>query len=664
MVLTIFLLPLAAALIAGLTWRVITEGAAQWSAVSLMVLAATLSWIVLLTFQGPTEIIQIMRFIESGTLSVDWAIRLDRLTAIMLAVISTVTALVQTYAIRYMALDERFDEDEPHLARFSAYLSLLAFFAMVLVTGDNMVQLFAGWAGMGFAVYLLISFHYKRPSANAAALKAFSVGRVGELALLLAMAVLFVSVDSLRFDDMFATAPELSAAQMRFLGASLPVSEVVGWLFLVAAMARGAQVILHAWLADALDGPTPVTAMIVAIYLPSAVFVLARVSPLLEFAAGAGAALVVVGGVSAVVSASAATVQVNIKRALGLVCLAQIGVMIVAVGLGFYNAAMLHLLCLAFIAPLLMLAAGSVNLAMGKEQNLRSYGGLRHKMPVTFWMTVLGVLAITGVGVPTTVFGIGGFAGLQAILSALWAAEAAVVFALIIAAVSLTSLASWRVVFLTFMGAPRGKKDRHETATESGPMMLIAMAVLALAAVSFGTLWAAAFVGDATRVAAFFDLPGAADALPGQGALYFGADNAFVSGTPVGPPWLSAAVPCAMVLGFLLAMALFLRKSDLPKRLATAQPQVHGFLMRGWRLDGLDRALLIDPLRRFGTFLSDRVDGRVLNGITQVVAARAMPRLTRLLSRGQSGSAPTYGLVMIVGLAALVTWASVSGGVQ
>ena len=396
--------PLVGALICGFGWKLIGEKTGQYVATGLLFLAALLSWIVFLSFDGETQHIQILRWIESGSLSTDWAIRLDRLTAIMLIVITTVSFLVHLYSFGYMAHDDNFKEgEESYKPRFFAYLSFFTFAMLMLVTSDNLVQMFFGWEGVGVASYLLIGFYYRKPSANAAAIKAFVVNRIGDFGFALGIFALFFLTDSIRFDDIFAAAPQLAETQLTFLWTSWNAAELVAFLLFVGAMGKSAQFILHTWLPDAMEGPTPVSALIHAATMVTAgVFLVCRMSPIMEFAPNATAFITFLGATTAFFAATVGLVQNDIKRVIAYSTCSQLGYMFVAAGVGVYSVAMFHLLTHAFFKAMLFLGAGSVIHGMHHEQDMRNYGGLRKKLPYTFWAMMIGTLAITGVGIPLT----------------------------------------------------------------------------------------------------------------------------------------------------------------------------------------------------------------------------------------------------------------------
>jgi NADH-quinone oxidoreductase subunit L len=525
--------PLIGAILCGFGYRILGEKAATWLATGLLFLAALLSWVVFLSFDGETRHIPILRWIESGSLSTDWAIRLDRLTSIMLIVINTVSALVHLYSLGYMAHDENFRDDESYRPRFFAYLSFFTFAMLALVTADNLVQLFFGWEGVGVASYLLIGFYFRKPSANAAAIKAFVVNRVGDFGLALGIFALFFLVDSINFDDVFAAAPALAETEIGFLWMNLNAAELVAVLLFIGAMGKSAQLFLHTWLPDAMEGPTPVSALIHAATMVTAgVFLVCRMSPLFEFAPHAKTFVVYIGAFTAFFAATVGLVQNDIKRVIAYSTCSQLGYMFVAAGVGVYSVAMFHLLTHAFFKAMLFLGAGSVIHGMHHEQDMRNYGGLRGKMPFTFAAMLIGTLAITGVGIPLTHIGFAGFLSKDAIVESAWAGgtpAAAVGFWALVIAAMFTSFYSWRLIFMTFFGTPRGDRHTHEHAHESPNVMLAPLAVLAVGAVFSGMVFYGSFFGKHEQVNAFFGIPAHAEAEAGHGDTADHADTAEAS---------------------------------------------------------------------------------------------------------------------------------------
>ncbi len=436
MVSFILLAPLFAAIIAGFGWRVLGETAALVITTGVLFIACLMSWIIFLSFDGVTQHIHILNFIQSGSLDTSWSIRLDRLTAIMLIVVTTVSALVHLYSWGYMAHDENWREGESYKPRFFAYLSFFTFAMLALVTADNLVQMFFGWEGVGVASYLLIGFYYRKASANAAAIKAFVVNRVGDFGFALGIFGLFYLVDSINMDDVFAAAPTLAETQLSFLWTDWNAANLLAFLLFVGAMGKSAQLFLHTWLPDAMEGPTPVSALIHAATMVTAgVFLVCRMSPLFEYAPEAKSFVMYIGAATAFFAATVGLVQNDIKRVIAYSTCSQLGYMFVAAGAGIYGAAMFHLFTHAFFKAMLFLGAGSVIHAMHHEQDMRNYGGLRTKIPYTFWAMMIGTLAITGVGIPLTTIGFAGFLSKDAIIESAFASGNSFAFvALVVAA--------------------------------------------------------------------------------------------------------------------------------------------------------------------------------------------------------------------------------------
>jgi len=537
MVTIILFAPLIGALICGFGWRFTGEFAGQVITTGLLFLAAALSWIVFLSHDGITEHIVLMRWIESGSLSTEWGIRVDRLTAIMLVVVNTVSALVHLYSFGYMAHDENWKHGEHYKARFFAYLSFFTFTMLMLVTSDNLVQMFFGWEGVGVASYLLIGFYYKKPSANAAAIKAFVVNRVGDFGFALGIFALFFLTDSIRFDDVFAAAPVLAETQLSFLWTSWNAANLVGVLLFIGAMGKSAQLFLHTWLPDAMEGPTPVSALIHAATMVTAgVFLVCRMSPLLEYAPEAKQLIVIVGASTAFFAATVGLVQTDIKRVIAYSTCSQLGYMFVAAGVGVYSVAMFHLFTHAFFKAMLFLGAGSVIHAMHHEQDMRKYGGLRKKIPYTFAAMLIGTLAITGVGIPLTHYGFAGFLSKDAVIESAYVGSQ-YGFILLVLAAFMTSFYSWRLMFMTFFGKPRGDHHTYDHAHEAPKTMLIPLGVLALGAVFSGMIWYNSFFGEEEKMRAWFGMEPAAhgEVAAGEHAAVEGAPAEDLAATEIAP---------------------------------------------------------------------------------------------------------------------------------
>ncbi len=735
--------PLVGAILCGFGWRLIGETAATWLTTVILFIAAILSWYIFLTFQGDTQHITVLRFIESGTLSTEWGIRLDRMTAIMLVVVNSVSALVHLYSQGYMAHDENWAHGESYRSRFFAYLSFFTFSMLALITSDNLVQMFFGWEGVGVASYLLIGFYYRKPSANAAAIKAFVVNRVGDFGFALGIFALYYLTDSIKFDEVFAAAPQLAQTQLHFLWADWNAANLIGVLLFIGAMGKSAQLFLHTWLPDAMEGPTPVSALIHAATMVTAgVFLVCRMSPLYEYAPDAKTMIVVVGATTAFFAATVGLVQNDIKRVIAYSTCSQLGYMFVAAGVGMYPVAMFHLFTHAFFKAMLFLGAGSVITAMHHEQDMRNYGGLRKKIPLTFWAMMIGTLAITGVGIPLTHYGFAGFLSKDAVIESAWVGSN-YAFTLLVIAAFMTSFYSWRLMFMTFFGKPKGDTHASDHAHESPATMLIPLGVLALGAVFSGMVWYNSFFGDEAKMRAWFNMeppheqaaeeghatetvaeaaPAASAEMPAaevapattateapaatateaapatetavaatteavpeahategaeaaaaapvhlepgvapKGAIYLGADNHVLHAAHGAPKWVKVSPFIAMMLGFLLAWTFYIRSPELPGKLAAQQRPLYLFLLNKWYFDELYNVIFVKPAFWLGNFLWKKGDGVVIDGALNGVALGIIPFFTKLAGRWQSGYVFTYAFAMVLGIAALLTWMTLTVG--
>ena len=691
--------PLLGALIVGFGHKALGDKASQWITTGLLFLAAALSWVVFLGFDGVTRQIELMTWIQSGTLDTSWAIRLDRLTAIMLVVINTVSALVHLYSMGYMAHDENWKEGESYRPRFFAYLSFFTFSMLMLVTADNLIQMFFGWEGVGVASYLLIGFYYRKPSANAAAIKAFVVNRVGDFGFALGIFGLFYLVDSVNLDDIFAAAPTLAETQISFLWTEWNAANLLAFLLFVGAMGKSAQLFLHTWLPDAMEGPTPVSALIHAATMVTAgVFLVCRMSPLFEFASEAKAFIVFLGATTAFFAATVGLVQNDIKRVIAYSTCSQLGYMFVAAGVGVYSVAMFHLLTHAFFKAMLFLGAGSVIHGMHHEQDMRNYGGLRKKLPYTFWAMMIGTLAITGVGIPLTHYGFAGFLSKDAVIESAFAGTAGgYAFWMLVIAALFTSFYSWRLIFMTFFGKPRGDKHTHDHAHESPAVMLVPLGVLSLGAIFSGMLWYNSFFGHTDTVGKFFGVPyaeagansddhGATKAedghgddhgeakaekhhyvftgKPGEGAIYTAENNTVLNDAHEVPKWVKVSPFIAMLIGFITAMWFYIWNPSLPAKLAESQRPLYLFLLNKWYFDEIYDFLFVNPAKALGRFLWKKGDGRVIDGTINGVAMGIIPFFTRLAGRAQSGYIFTYAFAMVLGVVVLVMWMAFTGGTR
>lgn len=709
--------PLLGALIAGFGWRIVSIRGAQWITTGLLFLAAFLSWVTFLTHGPETQHIELLRWIESGSLSTSWGIRLDRLTSIMLIVVTTVSALVHLYSFGYMAHDDNFKEgEESYRARFFAYLSFFTFAMLMLVTSDNLVQMFFGWEGVGVASYLLIGFYYRKPSANAAAMKAFIVNRVGDFGFALGIFGLFFLTDSIMLDDIFADASRLAGINLHFLSWSFDATEIIALLLFIGAMGKSAQLLLHTWLPDAMEGPTPVSALIHAATMVTAgVFLVCRMSPLMEYAPDATSIITFIGATTAFFAATVGLVQNDIKRVIAYSTCSQLGYMFVAAGVGVYSVAMFHLFTHAFFKAMLFLGAGSVIHGMHHEQDMRNYGGLRKKLPYTFWAMMIGTLAITGVGIPLTHIGFAGFLSKDAVIESAYAGTmGGYAFWMLVIAALFTSFYSWRLIFLTFYGAPRGDKHTHDHAHESPTVMLVPLGVLALGAVFSGMVWYGSFFGDHNKVNAFFGIPahhetaeGHGEAADGhaetaaadhgddshaednatdhgtdtdaghvtdlaeghigmapEGAIYMSPDNHVMDEAHHAPTWVKVSPFVAMVIGLLTALWFYIWNPAMPARVADANRPLYLFLLNKWYFDEIYDFIFVRPAFWIGKNLWKRGDEGTIDGGINGVAMGIIPFFTRLAGRAQSGYIFTYAFAMVIGIAVFVTWMTMLGGAE
>ena len=582
----------------------------------------------------------IFSWMTSGDLKVDWALRIDTLTVVMLVVVTTISSFVHLYSIGYMA-------DDPFRPRFFAYLSLFTFAMLMLVTADNLVQLFFGWEGVGLMSYLLIGFWYQKPEANAAAIKAFVVNRIGDFGFSLGIFAVFLMTGAVDFDTVFAQAPALTGKTIHFLSWDVDALTLICLLLFMGAMGKSAQFLLHTWLPDAMEGPTPVSALIHAATMVTAgVFMVARLSPLFELAPNAQTFVTFIGATTAFFAATIGLVQNDIKRIIAYSTCSQLGYMFVAMGTGAYSVGMFHLFTHAFFKALLFLGSGSVILAMHHEQDIRHMGGLKDKIPFTYWTMVIGTLALTGF--PLTA----GYFSKDAIIEAAYVSTnpmALYAFGMTVIAAALTAFYSWRLIFLTFHGSPH---DRHhyDEARESPMMMLIPLGFLAVGAIFAGYPFKELFVGHG--VAEFF-----------RDSLKFGPNNHILEDMHHIPYLASIAPTVMMAVGFVIAWEFYIRRPELPVELARQQEPLYKFLLNKWYFDELYDFLVVRPTLWLGRMLWKYGDGWMIDGLgPDGVSARVLD-VTRGVVRLQTGYLYHYAFAMLIGVAALITWFMFGGRV-
>ncbi|MGE5513996.1 MAG: NADH-quinone oxidoreductase subunit L [Bacteroidota bacterium] len=642
----IVFLPILGAIIAGFFGRFIGARPSELVTSGFLVITAVLSWIVFwqVGLGHETAKITLMRWVTSGDLDVSWAIRVDTLTAVMLVVVTTVSSLVHIYSIGYM-------HEDPHRPRFFAYLSMFTFAMLMLVTSDNFLQLFFGWEGVGLASYLLIGFWYHKPEANAAAIKAFIVNRVGDFGFALGIFGIFYIFQTISFDAVFAAAPSMAGKPMEFLGHQVDTLTCLCLLLFLGAMGKSAQFLLHTWLPDAMEGPTPVSALIHAATMVTAgVFMVARLSPLFELAPVALQVVTLVGSVTAFFAATVGLVQNDIKRVVAYSTCSQLGYMFAACGVGAYAAGIFHLFTHAFFKALLFLGSGSVIHAMHHEQDMRKMGGLKEKIPLTYGLMIIGTLALTGVGIPHLA-GFSGFHSKDAIIEAAYAGHAPSNYAfwLLVIAAFMTAFYSWRLIFMTFHGTTRADHETYEHAHESPPVMMAPLYFLAAGATLSGVLFTNLFIGHDYKE--FWGK-----------SLFEGAANHILHAMHEVPGWVGWAPFAAMLLGFAVAWLYYIRAPWLPAATAKAFRPLYLFLLNKWYFDELYDWLFVRPAKAIGRALWRGGDGATIDGIIDGTA-EGVGRVTARVVRLQSGYVYHYAFAMLIGLAALITWFMFSGGV-
>ncbi len=632
----IVFLPLAGALLAGFFGRSLGDKMSGFLTSLFLVIAAGLSWVAFyhVGFLGEEARVPIMPFIGVGDLQTTWSLRIDTLTAVMLVVVTTVSALVHIYSIGYMSEDDR----QP---LFFAELSLFTFAMLSLVTADNLVQLFFGWEGVGLASYLLIGFWYHRPAANQAAIKAFIVNRVGDFGFALGIFAVYYIFRDVNFDTIFAAAREKQSVMMPVFGYQVDALTVICLLLFMGAMGKSAQFLLHTWLPDAMEGPTPVSALIHAATMVTAgVFMVARMSPLFELSPVALTVVTVIGAITAFFAATVGVAQNDIKRVVAYSTCSQLGYMFVAIGLGAYAAGIFHLFTHAFFKALLFLGSGSVIHALHGEQDLRKMGGLRGPIPFTFAMMVIGTLSLTGF--PFTA----GFFSKDAIIEVAWASTAPAAryaYWLIVIAAFLTSFYSWRLIFMAFFGRP---KDEHafEHAHESPPVMTGPLLVLAIGALGAGFVFADYFIEHG--YAEFW-----------RGSLFTLHGNAVLEASEhVESPLVKWLPTIMMTGGFLLAYVAYIRETWLPAWTVQNFKPIHAFLYNKWYFDELYHWIFVRPTAWLARVLWIYGDGAIIDGLGPDGVSARVAAITKRAVRFQTGYVYQYAFVMLLGVAAIVTY--------
>ncbi len=633
MEISIIALPLIASIISGFFGKLIGDRSSEIITSLLVSISAIFSVLVLyeVVVNQYQENIIIATWISSGSLEVNWSMKIDSLSAVMLVVVTSVSALVHIYSIGYMSHD-------PHKPRFMAYLSLFTFAMLMLVTADNFIQLFFGWEGVGLCSYFLIGFWFKKESANKAAIKAFVVNRVGDFGFALGIFLIFYLFGTVNYTEVFAEIPNIADKNLVFLGITFNAVDLICLLLFIGAMGKSAQILLHTWLPDAMEGPTPVSALIHAATMVTAgVFLVVRCSPIYEYSDLALNIITIVGMSTAFFAATVALVQNDIKKIIAYSTCSQLGYMFFATGVGAYNVAMFHLFTHAFFKALLFLGSGSVIHAFKDEQNINNMGGVWKKLPYTYSLMIIGTLALTGFPFLSGFYSkdaIIEFAYLRGNTTGYYAAGIGIFTAF------LTSIYSWRLIFKTFHGEYNNKEIKIDETHESPIVMLIPLVLLSVGAIFAGFLFKELFIGY-------------------EGLNNFWRDSIFFLkplSTDHPPLWFLLLTPTLVILSIPLAYYLFLKNRNLPERLASINKPLYQFLLNKWYFDELYDVLFVKPSKKLGLFLWKFFDLKIIDGFGPDGISSMIKKFSVKANKFQSGYIYQYAFVMLLGFSALLTF--------
>ena len=628
---SIIFLPLLGFLFCFLLGKQFNYRVYQISTTSILFLCTLFSWIIFIQFinNKETEIIFILNWISSGNFIVDWSIRLDTLTAVMFIVVTTVSACVHLYSIGYM-------EEDPSKIRFMGYLSLFTFFMLVLVSSNNLLQMFFGWEGVGLASYLLIGFWHHKDSANKAAIKAFVVNRVGDFGYAIGIAGIFYIFGTISFDSIFSQVDQFSEHQIQFLSFSFPTLDFLCFLLFIGAMGKSAQLGLHTWLPDAMEGPTPVSALIHAATMVTAgVFLVARMSPLYEFATFTNLFITFIGAATAIFAASIALTQNDIKRVIAYSTCSQLGYMFFAAGVGAYNASIFHLTTHAFFKALLFLSAGSVIHAMHHEQDMRKMGGLFKKIPFTATMMWIGSLAI--IGFPY----LSGYYSKESILeNAFYASNEIAYFAYLVGILTalLTAFYSWRLLFLTFHGENRSNNKTYDHAHESPLVMTVPLFILAIGSIFSGIFFADYFIGYYKKE--FWD----------NAILLTESSHKYL------PLTQSLISKSAVAIGILVCVLIYSNNLNRAKNLSYNLDPLYSLSKNKWYVDELYHKVFVLTFFKLANFFWKKGDEKTIDGLGPNGVSWIISKSSSYVSLFQSGYLFHYAFAMLGGLVIILTW--------
>ncbi len=628
----ILFLPLFASILSGFFGKIIGDKISQVTTSLFVSLSAVLSFVILYKVinQGYENNLVIATWINSGSLNVNWSIKIDALSSVMLVVVNLVSALVHVYSIGYMS-------DDPHKPRFMSYLSLFTFAMLTLVTSDNFIQLFFGWEGVGLCSYFLIGFWFKKDSANSAAIKAFVVNRVGDFGFALGIFLIFYIFGTVNYNEVFEQIPTIIDKKIIFLGFSTKAIDLICILLFIGAMGKSAQLLLHTWLPDAMEGPTPVSALIHAATMVTAgVFLVVRCSPIYEYSQLALTIITVVGMSTAFFAATIAIVQTDIKKIIAYSTCSQLGYMFFAAGVGAYNVAMFHLFTHAFFKALLFLGSGSIIHAFKNEQNINLMGGVWKKLPYTYILMIIGTLALTGFPFLSGFYSkdaIIEFAYLKDNRAGFFAAYIGIFTAL------LTSIYSWRLIFKTFHGDYNNQKNKIESLHESPAVMLLPLAVLAIGSIFAGIIFKELFIGHDT----FY--------------VFWGDSIKFLQplSTDHPPKWFIVLTPLLVTISIPLSFYLFVKNKKIVNAIVEANKPLYVFLQHKWYFDELYDFLFVKPSKKTGYFLWKKIDILIIDRFGPDGISKLIKNLSIRAVKFQSGYIYHYALIMLLGFSALLT---------
>ncbi|MDA9594789.1 NADH-quinone oxidoreductase subunit L [Candidatus Pelagibacter sp.] len=633
MELSILLLPLIASIISGFFGRYIGDKNSEMVTSFMVSIAAIISLIVFynVIVNQYEENIIIATWINSGTLDVNWSMKIDPLSAVMLVVVTSVSSLVHIYSIGYMSHD-------PHKPRFMAFLSLFTFAMLMLVTSDNFIQLFFGWEGVGLCSYFLIGFWFKKETANSAAIKAFVVNRVGDFGFAIGIFLIFYLFGTVNYSEVFQQIPTIIDQNLNFLGININAIDLICLLLFIGAMGKSAQILFHTWLPDAMEGPTPVSALIHAATMVTAgVFLVVRCSPIFEYSELALNVICVVGMTTAIFAASVALVQTDIKKIIAYSTCSQLGYMFFATGVGAYNVAMFHLFTHAFFKALLFLGSGSVIHAFKDEQNINAMGGVWRKLPYTYILMIIGTLALTGFPL------LSGFYSKDAIIEFAYLRGSTVGYyaaGIGIFTAFLTSIYSWRLIFKTFHGTYNNKNIKIDETHESPLIMLIPLILLSIGAIFAGFAFKELFVGH-----------GGSNNFWGQSIFFLKPLS-----TEHPPTWFLILTPLLVIISIPISYYLFVKNKILPETLASINQPLYKFLINKWYFDELYEFIFIKTSKKIGLFLWKIIDIKIIDGFGPDGISSLIKKISIKANKFQSGYIYQYAFVMLLGFSALLTF--------